>query len=60
MLTIFSLIFTIALVLNQPNETIKIFNESYIIDQLSIFMKVAYFVILFVRFAYIKKLHQEQ
>ena len=40
LLTILSLIFAIALVLNQPNEIIKIFNESYIIDQLSIFMKV--------------------
>jgi len=40
LLTILSLIFTIALVLNQPNEIIKIFNESYIIDKLSIFMKV--------------------
>ena len=40
LLTILSLIFAIALVLNQPNETIKIFNESYIIDKLSIFMKV--------------------
>jgi len=40
LLTILSLIFAIALVLNQPNETVKIFNESYIIDQLSIFMKV--------------------
>ena len=40
LLTILSLIFAIALILNQPNEIIKIFNESYIIDQLSIFMKV--------------------
>jgi len=40
LLTILSLIFAIALVLNQPDEIIKIFNESYIIDQLSIFMKV--------------------
>ena len=40
LLTILSLLFTIALVLNQPNEIIKVFNESYIIDQLSIFMKV--------------------
>ena len=40
LLTILSLIFTIALVLNQSNEIIKIFNESYIIDKLSIFMKV--------------------
>jgi len=40
LLTILSLIFAIALVLNQPNEIVKIFNESYIIDKLSIFMKV--------------------
>ena len=40
LLTIFTLIFTIVLVLNQPDEVIKIFNESYIIDKLSIFMKV--------------------
>ena len=40
MLTIISLIFTIALILNQPNTIIKIFNDSYIIDNLSIFMKV--------------------
>ena len=40
LLTILSLIFAIALVLNQPSEIIKIFNESYIIDKLSIFMKV--------------------
>jgi len=39
-LTILSLIFEIILILNQPNEIIKIFNESYIIDKLSIFMKV--------------------
>ena len=39
-LTILSLIFAIALVLNQPDETIKIFNGSYIIDRFSIFMKV--------------------
>ena len=39
-LTIFSLLLAIVLVLNQPNEIIKIFNESYIIDKLSIFMKV--------------------
>ena len=38
LLTIISLIFAIALVLNQSNET-KIFNDSYIIDRLSIFMK---------------------
>jgi len=40
LLTTLSLIFAIILVLNQPNEIIKIFNESYIIDKLSIFMKV--------------------
>ena len=39
-LTILSLIFAIALVFNQPNEVIKIFNDSYIIDSLSIFMKI--------------------
>jgi len=38
-LTIISLIFTIALVLNQQDETIKIFNNSYIIDDFSILMK---------------------
>ena len=40
LLTIFSLIFAIILLLNQPSEIIKIFHESYIIDRLSIFMKV--------------------
>ena len=40
LLTIFILIFTIALLLNQPNDINKVFNNSYIIDQLSIFMKV--------------------
>jgi len=40
LLTILSLIFAIALILNQPNEIVKVFNESYIIDRLSIFMKV--------------------
>ena len=40
LLTILSLVFAIILTLNQPSEIIKIFNESYIIDQLSIFMKV--------------------
>jgi len=40
LLTNLSLIFAIALTLNQPNEVIKIFNDSYIIDSLSIFMKV--------------------
>jgi NADH-quinone oxidoreductase subunit N len=40
LLTILSLLFAIVLILNQPNEIVKIFNESYIIDRLSIFMKV--------------------
>jgi len=40
LLTLFSLIFATALILNQPNEIIKIFKDSYIIDNLSIFMKV--------------------
>ena len=39
-LTILSLMFGIVLVLNQPQDVIKIFNGSYIIDELSIFMKV--------------------
>ena len=39
-LTILSLIFAIALIFNQPQDVIKIFNNSYIIDKLSIFMKV--------------------
>ena len=39
-LAILILIFTSVLVLNLPNEVVKIFNESYIIDKLSIFMKV--------------------
>jgi len=39
LLTILSLIFGVVLIFNQPNETIKIFNESYIIDEFSIFMK---------------------
>ena len=40
LLTIIILFFTAALVLNQSSETIKIFDESYIIDNLSKFMKV--------------------
>ena len=38
-LTVIILVFTTALVLNQQNETIKIFNNSYIIDIFSIIMK---------------------
>jgi NADH-quinone oxidoreductase subunit N len=40
LLFILSLSFTVVLVLNQPNEIIKIFDNSYIIDQFSIYMKV--------------------
>ena len=40
LLTILVLIFTVALVLNQPDEIKRIFNESYIVDKFSIFMKV--------------------
>ena len=39
LLTIICLAFTAVLVLNQSDEIIKIFNDSYIIDKLSIFMK---------------------
>ncbi len=51
LLTNISLIFTIVLIFNQPNEIIKIFNESIIIDKFSIFMKVlillfSFFVLL--------------
>jgi len=38
-LTIVTLIFTTALVLNQRDEEVKIFNNSYIIDSFSILMK---------------------
>ena len=58
LLTILSLIFAIALVLNQNDEIVKIFNNSYIIDSLSIFMKVLTllfcFFILFSSKDYIK------
>ena len=40
LLTILSLIFAVILVINQPSEVNIIFNQSYIIDRLSIFMKV--------------------
>ena len=38
-LTILCLVFSFILVLNQPPEMTKIFNDSYIIDKFSIFMK---------------------
>ena len=47
LLAILSLIFAAALVLNQQNEVVKIFNDSYIIDKLSIFMKVLTFLFCF-------------
>ena len=40
LLTIFSLIFTMALVLSQQDVITKVFNNSYIIDQLSTTMKI--------------------
>ena len=39
LLTIGCLLFAIALILNQPGETIKIFNGGYIIDRLSVITK---------------------
>ena len=39
LLTLLILLFSIILVLNQPNEIIKVFAGSYIIDSLSIYMK---------------------
>jgi len=40
LLTIFSLGLTIVLILNLPDEIIKVFRESYIIDSFAIFMKI--------------------
>ncbi len=45
--SILSLILLIALILNQSDTTIKIFNGSYIIDNLSIFMKVLTLIFCF-------------
>ncbi len=63
-LTIFSLIFATALVLNQPQEVIKIFNESIVIDKLSIFMKTLTLIfcllILIVSRDYVKKINIEK
>ena len=39
LLSIIFLFFGIILILNQPSEIVKIFNQSYIIDKFSIFMK---------------------
>jgi len=51
LLTLLALIFAIILVLDQPKEINKVFNDGYIIDNLSIYMKVltlffCFFVIL--------------
>jgi len=40
LLTILTMLFAIALVINQPDEIVKIFNDSYIIDNLSGYMKI--------------------
>ena len=40
LLVILIMFFTIALIINQPEQTVKIFNNSYIIDSLSIYMKI--------------------
>ena len=58
-LTILCLIFAVALVLNQPQETTKIFNNSYLIDKFSMFMKILILVftlfILTISRDYVKK-----
>ena len=46
-LTLLSLIFAIVLVLNQADEYIKIFDGAYIIDKLSIYMKILALVFTF-------------
>ena len=43
-LTIIVLIFLIALTANQPDQVVKIFNDSYIIDKFSILMKTLTFL----------------
>ena len=58
-LTILCLIFAVALVFNQPQETTKIFNNSYLIDKFSMFMKILILVftlfILTISRDYLKK-----
>ena len=58
-LTILCLVFAVALVLNQPQETTKIFNDSYLIDKFSMFMKILILVftlfILTISRDYLKK-----
>ena len=62
--TVIILIFAIILVLNQPNEVIKVFNNSYIIDSFSIFMKVLTFLfcitVLLISKDYIKNNQMEK
>ena len=59
-LSIVSLLIAIAFVISQPSETIKIFNDSYIIDQFSIFMKILTLLfcifVLLISKDYIKKI----
>ena len=47
LLTILALVFATALVLNEPGEIVKIFNESYIIDSFSIYMKTLTLIFTF-------------
>ena len=58
-LTILCLVFAVALVLNQPQETTKIFNNIYLIDKFSMFMKILILVftlfILTISRDYLKK-----
>ncbi|MDC0205469.1 NADH-quinone oxidoreductase subunit NuoN [Pelagibacteraceae bacterium] len=48
LLTLLSLAFAVILVLSQPSEIFKVFNESYIIDKLSIYMKVLTLLFCFI------------
>ena len=47
LLAILALVFTTALVLNQPHEIVKTFNESYIIDKFSVYMKALTLIFTF-------------
>ena len=59
LLTVLSLIFSIALFLNQPEDTVTIFKNSYIIDKFSIYMKILTLLfcslVLLISKEYIKK-----
>ena len=48
LLTLLSLAFAVILVLSQPSEIFKVFNGSYIIDKLSIYMKVLTLLFCFI------------